>query len=169
MPRKKRPKASKEHYCERLTTEGRPCKQFALLKKDHCGLHQWAPRYDNKARSLNEIKERDIKTVEDVRGFMQEVLFVVKNGGDPEQRHKGLVEICKQMISAIKERDANTDEKHEKELEVAKAQQTLVQSMTIMDVRQLLADKNLLVLEQKMEVQDVTEIRITDAEGADGE
>lgn len=150
MPRKKRPKASKEARCERLTVTGKPCQMFALLKKDHCAKHQWAPRYDGNAKSLNEIPEQSLKTVEEVRGFLEKVMFVVKNGGDPEQRHKGIVEIAKQLIAAIKERDNNSDEKHEKELEVAKATQTLVQNMTMVEVRQLLVDKNLAVLESKM-------------------
>lgn len=160
MPRRKVAKQSKTNKCERLTQAGKPCGLMALLKKDHCPKHPRAPRYDGEAKSLTEVADSELNTVEQVRKFLRDVIMVVKNGGDPEQRHKGLVELSKQIIAAIKERDANSPEAQERELNKAKAQQVLVTNMTIVDAKQLLMDRNLLSLEQKMvEVDDVTEIK----------
>lgn len=107
-----------------LATTGKPCKSPKMLGEERCRMHKdkspakpyaATPRVVRK--QLWELEEKDLKSIEDVRAFLSEVMFVFIKGGCDEKTARAISSMSTQLIAAIKERDANSPEAQARKLE----------------------------------------------------
>lgn len=142
-------------WCKKPLWDGRECQAPKVAGKDGCVHHntkdggKYSQELADEAADKFQLPEMELNTIQDVIAFLSKLIMTFKNGGCDKVMATTLGSLCKELISAIKERDSNSPEAVAKKRDEIMAVVMAARSLGIDAAREVLLSRNFELLEMK--------------------
>lgn len=142
-------------WCKAPLLNGQECKAAKVSGKDGCVHHnskdggKYTQEIANAAADKFVLPEMELNTVQDVITFLGKLIMCFKSGGVDKEAAKTLGGLCRELLSAMKERDSNSPEGVAKKREEIMAVVMAAKQLGIEAAREVLLSRNFDLLEVK--------------------
>lgn len=150
MPRKPKYNVPATAQCGARLPSGKLCKGAKVLGLDGCKHHNTANGTHPKAMPKGDIPTRDLNTIQDVIAFLSDLVQAVATKNADKGVADTLIRCCKELISAMKERDSNSPEGVAKKRDEIMAIVLAARALSIDAARDVLISRNFELLENKV-------------------